>query len=173
MASGKSEEMDVHKMRCAVDPIYRILFDPSSVVIEEETGEKVVFLDHIIQLSIKFISKKYGEPLLQGRAVERMYQLLKEPFVDTTVKTFALFFFLRWEHPLYDAIVSMYQNESPYTLNGGSRQFQRLMARIEDYIDKTFSFPYNKHNIHTIVRDFVACARKEYFIGPLYATAPQ
>lgn len=164
---------NVHEMRCTVDPLYRILFAPGSVVIEEETGEEVVFLDHTLSLCIEYVKTKYGSPLMDGRAVARIYNLYNTPVVDATGKTFALLFILRWEPELYKALVSMYVNDSPYTMNGGSRQFDRLMARIEDFINTTLSWHYNKCNITDIVRNFVSSARKEYLMGPLYATTQQ
>ena len=163
----------VHRERCAVDPMYRILFSPESTVTDTDTGNQVVFLDHLVALFIEYVKARYGAPLLDSRGAARVYAMWSAGAeVSAESKIFALAFILRWEPAMYEAMLSMYDDESPYAMNGGSAQLVRVIARIEDFINATLSFPYHKGNIVTTVDAFVTALRKEYIMGPFYDQTP-
>lgn len=150
---------EIHEERLQIDPIYRLLLEPNSIV------ENSIYIDTLLALCIKYLYKLYGTDFIHANSVlEKVYALLLTTS-DNDVKTFTIIFFLQWEPALREEVKKMYK-DSPYHLNGGTNQFFRFMTRMEDNIAKTLHFPFDKYNIFHIVTNFCRAARHEYIMGP-------
>lgn len=144
--------LEIHDKRVAEDPIYRLLND-------------IEFADEILELSIEYVSKRYGERLTTSILVQRIYKLLLTTD-DHKAKIFAIFFILSWELEFQHEITKLYTTVNSQDGIYNAFYFGKFMCRVSQYVDMTLNFPYHKFNIVPTLNNFVSAVHQDYLMGP-------
>jgi len=132
------------------DAIFTLLFYPE----REAKG--------LLDTAIAVIRKRYGERILQTRAIARVFHLL-QTIPDHTVRLFALLFMIHWEPSIakeLEVLPGMFGSDQ-------TTHFRAFMIQIGAFTDKTLQFHYNAFNAIEVVDKFVEAAKLEYVMGPL------
>jgi hypothetical protein len=158
----------VHERRSESDPMYRLLYFPTSPI-QDENDIMVTFVDRLLRTAMEIIEKRYGQRMHDEQSIQAMLKHLRETD-DHQVKIFFLLFVLHWEQvPFADHFEQLY-NAVEDTLFGieAKAHFRKFMAQtISSFVEKTLNFAYNKFNVITTVQDFTQSASLEYIMGPL------
>jgi len=142
------------KNKCNGDPIFTILFYP-----EEEN-----LLEEYIKLCTKVVIKRYQ---IKDEEILRVFKLL-ETIDDPIVRKVACMFFLVWENNLAKGLEDAFDEKSTSTLfkEKAKEHYYAFVGKMGEFVEKTVTFAYTKHNVIEVINEFERNARLEYTLGP-------
>lgn len=142
---------EIHKQRCDMDPIYRLLF--------AETGK---FTDELLEVCIAVVQKKYGKRFCEHKSINYMFELLRKT-KEKTIKRIAIIFCMYWESHVYQAIRDLYTDKGIFD-DKGRDHYLMFYNKMGEFVEQTIRFPCNEQNIIEMMENFEKGARVQYLI---------
>ncbi len=145
---------EVHKKRCAADPLYHLFYFP------ERDEFSATFLDKCITL----LHKKYGSAVTKDDLIQHVFGLLRK-IDDHDARVVAILCILAWEQEVADVVRESLVPREALHGSMSTPHFRKFRAWLAGVVPQLIQRPFNENNVIQEMTMFKDACIQQHWLG--------